>query len=489
MGERAGRKNVKSKKINLVFKLICLAYLIITVLFLIYIRTIDMLPNSYLIAIIIVDLIITGIISFGIIKNNKKHVLNIAFTFLAVLIVSVYGFVYNYVSATMNFIGTMSDSSVEETEEYYILTLNDGKYNSISDVNGKNIHMFSADEDYSDIKSDINSKVKVTYKNDDSLSKLTDALLEGKSYFILLSSSQYAMIKDDNKDFESKTKIIYTVTHKIGSKSNEDVIDKNSDKVMSGGKFSVYISGIDTAGSISNVSRSDANIVVTVNTDSNQILLTSIPRDYYVTLHSKKAKDKLTHSGIYGINETVSTIEDLLDVEINYYVRVNFTTVIKLVDTLGGIDVYSDYAFKSSDGNTFVKGINHMNGKQALSFSRERYSFVSGDNQRIKNQQKVIEAIINKVLNSTTLMTKYTNILTSLSGSFQTNIDQKDISVLVKKQLEDMKSWSITTSSLTGSGASKSTYSAGSQLLYVMIPDEKSVEEAKNKISTILGEK
>lgn len=486
MGQRAGRRN--TKKFNLVFGILCVIYLIISILFLMYVKSIDMLPTSYFVAITIIDIVVTGLIAFGMLKRNKNCVLNIVFCVLAVAVVGVYGFAYNYINATMKFIGTMSDT-IEETEDYYIVTLNDGKYNSINDVNGKNLHMFSADEDYSDIKKDIESKIKVTYKNDESLSKLTESLLAGKSYFALLSSSQYSMIKDENEEFEGKTKIIYTVTHKLGSKATDEIIDKNSDKIMSGGKFSIYISGIDTSGNINNVSRSDANIVLTVNTDTNQILMTSIPRDYYVTLHSKKAKDKLTHSGIYGISETVSTVEDLLDTEINYYVRVNFTTVIKLVDTLGGIDVYSDYTFTSSDGDSFKKGINHMNGKEALSFSRERYSFVGGDNQRIKNQQKVIEAIINKVLNSTTLMTKYTSILNSLSGCFQTNIDQKDISTLVKKQLEDMKSWNITTNSLTGTGASKSTYSAGSQLLYVMLPDESSIEAAKVKINTILGEK
>ncbi len=487
MGQRAGRRKVK--KFNLVFGILCAIYLVISILFLMYVKSIDMLPTSYFIAITIVDIVVTGLVAFGILKRNKSCVLNVVFCILAVAIVGVYGFAYNYIiKNAMKTIDTIS-GPIEETENYYIITLNDGKYNTINDVNGKNIHMFSADEDYSDIKEDIDSKVKVTYKDDESLSKLTESLLTGKSYFALLSSSQYSMIKDENEEFESKTKIIYTVTHKLGSKANDDIIDKNSDKIMSGGKFNVYISGIDTSGNISNVSRSDANIVLTVNTDTNQILMTSIPRDYYVTLHSKKAKDKLTHSGIYGINETVSTVEDLLDTEINYYVRVNFTTVIKLVDSLGGIDVYSDYAFTSSLGPSFKKGMNHMNGTQALAFSRERYSFAGGDNQRIKNQQKVIEAIINKVLNGKTLMSKYTTILKSISESFQTNIDQKDISLLVKKQLEDMKSWNITTNSLTGTGASKSTYSAGSQLLYVMIPNESSVEAAKTKINTVLGEK
>lgn len=177
----------------------------------------------------------------------------------------------------------------------------------------------------------------------------------------------------------------------------------------------------------------------------------------------------------------------MLDTDINYYVRVNFTTVIKLVDKLGGIDVYSDYNF-SRDGYNFKKGYNHVNGAAALVFSRERYSFASGDNQRVKNQQHVIEAVMKKVLNSTTLLTKYTDILDSLKGSFQTNIAQDDISSLVKDQINNMSSWTIKSNSLTGTGASSSTYSMGSTKLYVMVPNSTSVTSAKEKIDEVLGE-
>ncbi len=360
MSERAG--SGREKKRNKFFVVTFAIYAIISLLFLVYILSINMLPTLYVVGIIVADVIITGLISFGIIKRNRSYAPNIICTVLAVIIVALYGFIYNYVSATMSFIGVMSDD-VEETEDYYVITLNDGKFTKIEEADGKNMHVFSAGEDYSDVKSDISSKANVTYKNDESLSKLAEDILSGKSYFALVSSSQYEMIKDDNKDFESKTKIIYTVTHKITKNSDDSVMDKDSNKVMSKGKFSIYISGIDTSGNISNVSRSDSNTVVTVNTETHEVLLTSIPRDYYVTLHSKNAKDKLTHSGIYGIAETVNTVEDLLDTDINYYVRVNFTTVIKLVDTLGGIDVNSDYSFTAdtTEGYSFVKGINHMN--------------------------------------------------------------------------------------------------------------------------------
>ena len=293
------------------------------------------------------------------------------------------------------------------------------------------------------------------------------------------------MLGDEIKNFKESTKILYTIKHEI--QTNTKAEDANSKYNIKSGKFNVYISGIDTSGNISNVSRSDANILMTVNTDTHEALLTSIPRDYYVTLHSYGAKDKLTHSGIYGVNETVKTAEDLLDTDINYYVRVNFTTVIKLVDKLGGIDVYSDYNF-SRNGYNFKKGYNHINGDAALVFSRERYSFASGDNQRVKNQQHVIEAIMKKVLNSTTLLTKYTDILDSLKGSFQTNIAQDDISSLVKDQINNMSSWTIKSNSLTGTGASSSTYSMGSTKLYVMVPNSTSVTSAKEKIDEVLGE-
>ena len=274
------------------------------------------------------------------------------------------------------------------------------------------------------------------------------------------------------------------MTHAVESAAT--VGSANSNYTINKGVFNVYISGIDTSGTISNVSRSDANIIATVNTNTHEILLTSIPRDYYVTLHSKGAKDKLTHSGIYGINETVTTVEDLLDIDINYYVRVNFTTVIKLVDTLGGIQVYSDYDF-TAQGYHFNKGYNTLNGAEALAFSRERYSFASGDNQRVKNQQAVIEAIIDKVI-SPELLTRYTSILNSLEGSFQTNIEQNEISNLVKDQLSNMSSWTVKSNALTGTGSYGPTYSMGSTKLYIMLPSDSSVAEAKQKINAVLGD-
>lgn len=477
------KKNKKrNKNLDIFFRLIAFAYVVITIIFYISILKMDLLPGWVITIFTIAEIIFTLAMSIGLLKRHKTYKLTIV-CFIVILFVSgIYIYVTNYALATISFLGDVFQET-KETDEYYVIVRKDSAYAKIEDIKDKNIYLFQIEDD---IKSKVTEKVSVTLNNQENLMELGNKLLNKSTDIILVSSTQNSILSDEIKEFKANTKIIYTIKHEI--QTNTKVSDNNSKYSIKSGKFNVYISGIDTSGSISNVARSDANILMTVNTNTHEALLTSIPRDYYVTLHSYGVKDKLTHSGIYGINETVKTAEDLLDTEINYYVRVNFTTVIKLVDKLGGIDVYSDYEFTSYDGHKFKKGNNHLNGDAALAFSRERYSFAGGDNQRVKNQQAVIEAIMKKVLNSTTLLTKYTSILDSLKGSFQTNIEQEDISKLVKDQINNMSSWTIKSNSLTGTGASSSTYSMGSTKLYVMVPSSSSVTSAKEKIDEVLGE-
>jgi len=473
------RKEIrKTNKFDAILRVLGFIYVVITIIFFISIVKMNIVPTLYLIIFAIAEIIFTLLMAVGLVKKRKSYRINL----ICIIIIVVVSFIYinatQYVLATIDFLGTMFSQSVE-TENYYVVVHKDSKFLKIEDIKGKEISIFQVE---SDIKEEINSKVDVTLKTKDSLTQMGNSILENENDIILVSSAQYNMLSDEIDNFKDNTKIIYTATHNIQVKPNSNL---NSKHTIDSGIFNVYISGMDTYGSINNVARSDANIVATVNANTHEVLLTSIPRDYYVTLHSKKAKDKLTHSGIYGINETVTTVEDLLDVDINYYVRVNFSTLIKVIDTVGGIEVYSDYNF-SQGGYYFKKGYNNLNGEAALIFSRERYSFENGDNQRVKNQQYVIEAIIKKVMNSTTILTKYTDILNSLEGSFQTNIEQKEISKLVKEQIEKMSSWTIKSNSLTGTSADCATYSMGSQKLYVMIPDTTSVEGAKNKIKDMM---
>ena len=465
---KKGRKD--NKALDTFFKLIAFAYVVITIIFYIAILKLNLLPGWVITIFTIAEIVFTLAMVIGLVKRHKTYKLTIISLIIILFVSGIYIYVTNYALATISFLGDVFQET-KETDEYYLIVRKDSSYAKIEDIENKNIHFFQVADD---VKSELTKKVRVGNK-----------LIDKNVDVILTSATQYSMLGDEIKNFKESTKILYTIKHEI--QTNTKAEDANSKYNIKSGKFNVYISGIDTSGNISNVSRSDANILMTVNTDTHEALLTSIPRDYYVTLHSYGAKDKLTHSGIYGVNETVKTAEDLLDTDINYYVRVNFTTVIKLVDKLGGIDVYSDYNF-SRNGYNFKKGYNHINGDAALVFSRERYSFASGDNQRVKNQQHVIEAIMKKVLNSTTLLTKYTDILDSLKGSFQTNIAQDDISSLVKDQINNMSSWTIKSNSLTGTGASSSTYSMGSTKLYVMVPNSTSVTSAKEKIDEVLGE-
>lgn len=478
------KKVKRNNKLDIFLKLVAFAYVVITLIFYISVIKLNLLPGIYVTIFTIAEIFFTLAMVVGLIKNHKTPKLNLICLAIILLLSGIYIFVTNYTLATGNFLDNVFQETAQ-IEEYYIIVKKDSMYEKVEDISNQDVYLFQVPDD---AKKEVQNKADINLKTEKSLTELGNNLINNKIKVIFLSSVQYEILGEETKNFKENTKILYTAKHEIKKEVKEE---KDSSYTIKNGIFNVYISGIDTSGSISNVARSDANILATINTNTHEVLLTSIPRDYYVTLHSYGAKDKLTHSGIYGVNETVKTVEDLLDIDINYYVRVNFTTVIKLVDTLGGIDVQSDYAFTTHNDSetryyTFNKGTNHINGEEALAFSRERNSFADGDNQRVKNQQRVIEAIIKKVLNSNTLLTKYTSILNSLEGSFQTNIKQDEISTLVKGQLNDMSSWTIKNNSLTGTGANNTTYSMGSQLLYTMVPNATSVTEAKQKIKDIM---
>ena len=235
--------------------------------------------------------------------------------------------------------------------------------------------------------------------------------------------------------------------------------------------------------------RSDVNMLATVNPETHEVLLTSIPRDYYVQLHGTTGyRDKLTHAGIYGVQMSMQTLEDLLDIEIDYYLKVNFSTVVNLVDTIGGIDVYSDQQFVpwTNRNITIPKGNVHMDGAMALAFARERKSYATGDRHRVQNQQDVITAIIKKVSGSTVILTKYAEILDNLANCLTTNIGKDEISSLVKMQLQSMPSWQIGQYSLNGSDSRNYTYSMGQQLLYVMEPNQETVKTAHDNIMGVI---
>ena len=257
--------------------------------------------------------------------------------------------------------------------------------------------------------------------------------------------------------------------------------------------FVIYLSGVDNRGELTEDARSDVNILAVVNPTTKRVALINTPRDYYVDLAGTESKDKLTHAGLYGVETSMATLGNLYGITVDHYIRINFAGFISIVDAIGGVDVYSDQAFTSVgspgyyDPTTFAEGWNHLDGKSALAFARERHAFASGDVQRGINQMKVIDAMLTK-LKSPALLTSFTKLMDAASDSFVTSLSQDQISALVRMQLSDFADWDIQSYSVTGTSA-KSTkcYSAKGQSLYVMMPDDSSVSEAKTLIASVLG--
>ena len=285
--------------------------------------------------------------------------------------------------------------------------------------------------------------------------------------------------------------VVYTVgtayavaTHEFlgqvtAKKKAEDAVD------VTNKPFNIYISGMDTTGKITEEARSDVNMIITVNPKTHKVLMTSIPRDYLVELQNGE-KDKLTHTGLMGIDETTSDVEDLLGIKINYYVKVNYNTLKHLVNSIGGITINSDKAFISYIGKyRFVEGENQLDGAKALAYARERHAYSDGDNHRVRNQQEVLKAIVKKLTGSTTLLTRYNKILKYLAPTMEMNLTRAEVKALVKFQLGKNPKWKFESNSLEGFDAFSTVYSAGNQQLYVMKPDEESIKKARQKIKEI----
>jgi len=455
-------------------------------LFLFLLMGLDILPAKYAIILIVLLLLI----NLGVIKliNSTKKGTNQRLIGLIVIVafvnIMLIGCSYLY-----NTLDTFSRISADgrQMEHYHVIVSTDSKYEEIEQIEGETVYVVkSSSKMYNEAEQRLLTKVDVTYKKEPDPATvsehLTDKKNKKKDEIIFISRNNYEMLCEENKEFKKNTKIIYTVSVAVKSDDFAKRINVTEDP------FNILISGVDTRGGIEDVCRSDVNMIVTVNPETREILLTSMPRDSYVKLHTYEMMDKLTHSGVYGVEETIMTIEDWLEIDINYYYRVNFVMLVDLVDAIGGVTVESPQAFKSAVSSyTYVKGENELTGKAALYFVRERKAFKKQDEARIANQQRVMKAILKKVTQSEVILTNYTDILDAVEGSMQTNMSNKDITSLVKMQLKDMSGWTIKTTSVDGDGASKGTYSMGpNRMLFVSVPKEESVKNVKQKIRNVM---
>lgn len=368
-----------------------------------------------------------------------------------------------------------------------------------------------ADQAVEDIEKEIGDSIST--KTYDSLPEMADALENDEVQAIIVNNALVDVLSEveEYKDFPSGVKQIYedSVVRKEESALNNtdsDTLRDNSDakgvsaeendtkaadvekKIgtdITNTPFACYFSGSDTRDKMLTTSRSDVNILAVVNPNSKQILLVNTPRDYYIANPAGGGKlDKLTHCGIYGIDCSIQALADFYQVDIPYYAQINFSGFETLIDAVGGVSVYSEKAFKAINSEIHI-GYNHLNGEEALDFARERHSLAGGDNDRGKNQMKVLQGLVNK-FSAGTILKNYSDILNSLEGMFITNINSSDIAKLVKMQLTDMSKWNVNSYAVTGTGGRGETYSMPGWSLYVMYPDEDSVDTAKNLINQVI---
>ena len=333
----------RKEKVMPFFKFLAIAMAIITIITLCLFYFIDILPGEYFLVLCVLLILFNIIFSCLILvrRGAKRRAVG---TVLSILYIILLVLVIIYELNTIGFLKKLGFVNYK-TENYSVLVLKDSKYEELSDLDGKTMGSLEFTSDgLKDAKEKIEKNITIDFKTTSDITALKESFLKEEFASMLIEDSMLAMLNESDSNFANSYKVIYDFSLDVETEDIASEVDITKDA------FNIYVSGIDTYGSVSSVSRSDVNMIITVNPKTHKILITSIPRDYYVTLAGKNAQDKLTHAGIYGIEESVATLENLLDININYYVKVNFTSVIDIVDALGGVNVYSKYSFTSQDG-------------------------------------------------------------------------------------------------------------------------------------------
>ena len=476
--KRTRKSEGKLKNLSRVLSIVYSVFLICFIVLLIWL---NILPAKYMYptvaALLILSIFVVPVLYSSKGRAGRKKGASVVALFMIIL----FGVGVYYMSATLNFFGDIT-SVGESTEDFYLVVEASSKYEEAKELSGKTVGAHAAaDLNYNEARKKLTDKLDIEYEYLNELPDLLEELLSGEYSAIFISAASYESMKGQDSSLEQKARIIYIVsipTERERTTKNVKVTKES---------FNVMITGLDVEGDIDIVSRSDVNMLATVNPTTKEVILTSIPRDYYVTLPSKGGSDKLTHSGLYGAEETVAAVEELMGIEINYYVKVNYSTVVKLVDAIGGIEIDSPYAFTThgmSNTYTFEKGYNYLNGAEALAYSRERASWVDGDMHRNENQQLILEAILKKATSSTTILSEYTSILSAIKNNMETDMQKRDITDLIKMQLNDMSSWKIEKQALKGIPDYKECYALGFAAS-VVNKDETLIAEAVDKLMEV----
>ena len=486
MSSRTNRKQKRTsnRSWGMVNVGLTILYAILALVLLFTMFNYNFLSFRFLNIIITIGLLVVLAISIFLQKTNKSPLVTtvVLVIFSLVSLVGIFGF-----KQMIDITNRMNQTAAFSEVEMSIVVPKDSDIKDVSQLTSVQAPTKVDKNNIDTLMSALKKDKKVDLKVDDvaSYQEAYENLKSGKSKAMVLSGSYASLLESVDSNYASNLKTIYT--YKIRKKTN------NSAKQVDSKVFNIYISGIDTYGSISTVSRSDVNIIMTVNMNTHKILLTTTPRDAYVKIPDGGADqyDKLTHAGIYGVETSEKTLENLYGIKIDYYARINFTSFLKLIDQLGGVTVHNDQAFTSLHGKfDFPVGDIQMNSEQALGFVRERYSLDGGDNDRGKNQEKVISAIVNK-LASLKSVSNFTSIVNNLQDSVQTNMSLDTINALANTQLDSGSKFTVTSQAVTGTGSTGqlTSYAMPNSSLYMMKLDDSSVESASQAIKNLMEEK
>lgn len=472
-------------------KVLAVIFTGIAVAFLIGLAALKMVPTVVLLVVGCVLAVLLGAVLFLTWTGHGKVKMIIGVV-LAVAMITTLSVGSAYVYKTLDTLDKISNVKTE-TVHMGIYVSGDNVYADSSHAAGYRYGILrNLDRDNTDQVLEKMSKAfgaQPTYQAYENFPELLEALFNKQVDAIVLNQAYLDLLEEMKgyEDIRARIRELFMEQIEVEIEPSPETKPTNPENISEQEKllkpFILYITGIDAYGSVSVRSRSDVNILAVVNPKTHQVALVSTPRDYYVPLSiSNGIPDKLTHAGIYGVNVSMETLEMLYDIEIDYYFRVNFSGFTKLIDALGGITVYSAYSF-STKQYTYEKGLNTMDGKKALAFCRERYAFSAGDRQRGRNQMAVIQAVIDKAL-SPALLTKYTQVMDAVIGTFETNMPMEIIGAITSQQLNDDGQWNIVTCSADGIGDNQIPYSM-SFSVYVMQPDYKTVERAKTLMQNV----
>lgn len=482
-------------KFSKVLSILLSVVLVISSFYLLYqVIRLNVLPSKFLfpltIGVVVLDAIfILLLIYFS--KNVVSKIVCILLTLFICVATCMGGY---YISKTQNVLSNITNVAKHAKNTVSVIVKESSSIKDKSQLNGVSVGSLRLNEQGSKkaLKELSNEGIVLNQTEYDSMTALLEAFYNGEVDSIIINESSRSQILDMEaySNFDSNTRVVYQTSYKV---KNNDSATSVSD--ITSKPFNVLISGSDTRGGFDENGRSDVIMVATVNPKTHTILLTSVPRDFYVTTACdagdgcmQGALDKITHTGIHGTNTTKRTVEQLLGIEINYTFKVGFDTVTELVDILGGVDVYVEPGYATTTSQFSVhEGVNHLNAEQALAFARERYSYTEGDRQRTKNQQQVLMGIV-KEATKPSVITNYAAIMDTMANTFSTTMSNEEITDLIKYQLNNNPTWKMEQYMVDGTGDTLMCAELG-DAASVMVPNQSTVKMAKDKINAVLAGK